>query len=173
MKPLEVFGNKKQVFLQVAKYLQDAGLSNYTKDDRRPWGGFFVIDEKDTMLFLNTFYPEVVDQMDMQTKLSPKILIVEKQMRLSWQYHHRRSELWKLICGQAQIVRSSTNLQSTPAPLVLDKIVTLDRRERHRLIGCEDWGVVAEIWKHTDINNPSDEDDIFRLQDDFGRGHLS
>jgi len=27
----------------------------------------------------------------------------------------------------------------------------------------------AEIWQHTDKNNPSDEDDIIRVQDDFGR----
>jgi hypothetical protein len=29
--------------------------------------------------------------------------------------------------------------------------------------------MVAEIWQHTDPNHPSDEDDIVRLQDDFGR----
>jgi hypothetical protein len=30
-------------------------------------------------------------------------------------------------------------------------------------------GVIAEIWQHTDANHPSDEDDIIRVQDDFGR----
>jgi hypothetical protein len=33
----------------------------------------------------------------------------------------------------------------------------------------DDYAVVAEIWQHTDINNPSDEDDIVRWQDDFER----
>ena len=45
----------------------------------------------------------------------------------------------------------------------------MDKGERHRLIGLEGWGIVAEIWQHTDPENPSDEDDIVRLQDDFGR----
>ena len=27
----------------------------------------------------------------------------------------------------------------------------------------------SEIWQHTDADNPSDEDDIIRVQDDFGR----
>jgi hypothetical protein len=27
----------------------------------------------------------------------------------------------------------------------------------------------AEIWQHTDVNHPSDEEDIIRVQDDFGR----
>ena len=42
-------------------------------------------------------------------------------------------------------------------------------RQRHRLIGLDGWGIVAEIWRHTDAENPSDEDDIVRVQDDFGR----
>jgi hypothetical protein len=51
----------------------------------------------------------------------------------------------------------------------VNEIITLQQGERHRLIGLDSWGIVAEIWKHTDYNNPSDEDDIVRLQDDFGR----
>jgi len=49
-----------------------------------------------------------------------------------------------------------------------DQIV-LEQGERHRLIGLDDYCVVAEIWQHTDANHPSDEDDIIRVQDDFGR----
>ena len=49
-----------------------------------------------------------------------------------------------------------------------DQIV-LQQGERHRLIGLDDYCVVAEIWQHTDVNHPSDEDDIIRVQDDFGR----
>jgi mannose-6-phosphate isomerase len=45
----------------------------------------------------------------------------------------------------------------------------MDKGERHRLIGLDSWRIVAEIWQHTDLENPSDEDDIVRLQDDFGR----
>ncbi|MEZ4983027.1 MAG: hypothetical protein R2769_15875 [Saprospiraceae bacterium] len=47
--------------------------------------------------------------------------------------------------------------------------ITLSTGERHRLIGLENYGVVAEIWQHTDPFNPSNEEDIIRLQDDFGR----
>jgi len=28
---------------------------------------------------------------------------------------------------------------------------------------------VAELWRHLDPQHPSDEEDIVRLQDDFGR----
>lgn len=46
--------------------------------------------------------------------------------------------------------------------------VKLQQGERHRLIGLKDFGIVAEIWQHTD-SVPSDEDDIVRVQDDFKR----
>ena len=47
--------------------------------------------------------------------------------------------------------------------------IILQQGERHRLMGLNDYAVIAEIWIHTDCNHPSDEDDIVRVQDDFGR----
>ena len=46
--------------------------------------------------------------------------------------------------------------------------VRLNQEERHRLIGLSDFGIVAEIWQHTE-RIPSDEEDIVRVQDDFQR----
>jgi mannose-6-phosphate isomerase len=50
----------------------------------------------------------------------------------------------------------------------VDQIV-LQEGERHRLIGLDEASVLAEIWQHTDATHPSDEEDIIRVQDDFGR----
>jgi hypothetical protein len=47
--------------------------------------------------------------------------------------------------------------------------IKLAQGERHRLIGLDTQAIIAEIWQHTDANHPSDEDDIIRVQDDFGR----
>ena len=47
--------------------------------------------------------------------------------------------------------------------------IKLKQGERHRLIGLDEYCLVAEIWQHIDKNNPSNEDDIVRVQDDFGR----
>ena len=47
--------------------------------------------------------------------------------------------------------------------------IKLKQGERHRLIGLDQYCLVAEIWQHTDKNNPSNEEDIVRVQDDFGR----
>ena len=46
--------------------------------------------------------------------------------------------------------------------------IVLDQGERHRLIGLDDYSIVAEVWEHTDKKYPSYEEDITRVQDDFG-----
>jgi len=94
-------------------------------------------------------------------KLSPKILIVKPKARLSWQYHHRRAEIWRVFKGEDK--ENEMKIYSEG-----DQI-KLKQGERHRLIGLEDYCLVAEIWQHTDKNNPSNEEDIVRVQDDFGR----
>jgi mannose-6-phosphate isomerase len=161
---------KDQIFSAIESQLKQANLSIVSSDKTRPWGGFFVIDETNTDLFISIFFPELnLSEIKLGNKLSPKILMVEKNKRLSWQYHHRRAELWKLSGGTAGIITSETDVEGPVQTLTLGEIVKLKQGQRHRLIGLEGWGVIAEIWQHTDDNQPSDENDIVRVQDDFGR----
>ena len=102
-------------------------------------------------------------------KLSPKILIVKPAARLSWQYHNRRAEIWQVYKGSAGIIISDTDIENEMQVFNERDQIVLKQGERHRLIGLNDYSIVAEIWQHTDKNNPSDEDDIIRVQDDFGR----
>ena len=74
-----------------------------------------------------------------------------------------------MIGGEAGVVVSDTDEQTPVKKLELGESVSLNQGERHRLVGLEGWGVLAEIWKHTDPENPSDEEDIVRVEDDFGR----
>lgn len=138
-------------------------------DSNRPWGGFMVIDEEDTEVFLYQFFPQLNKEDLSNAKLSPKILIVAPGKKLSWQYHRRRGEIWKVIGGQAGVVTSMDDKQGDKKVLQTGEVIELKQGERHRLVGLENWVIVAEIWKHSDPNNPSDEDDIIRLEDDFGR----
>ncbi|HRN92423.1 MAG TPA: hypothetical protein PLE75_07945 [Ferruginibacter sp.] len=139
-------------------------------DAGRPWGGFFVIDEADTDRFIQEYFPHLTrEQLGISGKLSPKILLVAPHKRLSWQYHHRRAEIWKVIDGTVAVVTSNDDVERTQQTLQTGDIIELKQGERHRLVGLEQWGVIAEIWRHTDAENPSNEDDIVRVQDDFGR----
>lgn len=139
-------------------------------DNKRPWGGFFVIDESQAQKFANIYFDGLnISELKISGKLSPKILVVAPHQRLSWQYHYRRAEIWRLIDGVAGVIRSQDDVQGQLEVLKKGDTITLQQGERHRLVGLEDWGVIAEIWQHTDMENPSDEDDIVRVQDDFGR----
>lgn len=162
---------KEVVFEKVAAYLHQQQLTIDKQDSTRPWGGFFVLDESQQEKFIACYFPHLTkDELNISGKLSPKILVVAPSKRLSWQYHHRRAEIWKLIGGTAGVVTSNTDEEKDTTHLQVGDIIQLKQGERHRLIGLEaGWGIVAEIWRHTDANNPSDEDDIVRVQDDFGR----
>jgi len=162
---------KELVFETVAEYLHQQGLKIDKQDSTRPWGGFFVLDESQSEKFIATYFPHLTqEELNISGKLSPKILVVAPAKRLSWQYHHRRAEIWKLIGGIAGVVTSDTDEEKETTHLQIGDIIQLKQGERHRLIGLEDgWGIVAEIWRHTDTDNPSDEEDIVRVQDDFGR----
>lgn len=162
--------DKKTIFKSVEKHLIAEGLSIKKMDDTRPWGGFFVIDESSLSRFIELFFPDFSDEnSDRNQPLSPKILLVQPGKRLSWQYHHRRSEIWSIAEGRVGIILSESDEQKSVKTFEKGDQVNIKQGERHRLAGLDEWGVVAEIWKHSDPENPSDEQDIVRLEDDFGR----
>lgn len=161
---------KELIFEHITEYLHHQNIKIAKQDNTRPWGGFFVIEETESEKFINIYFPQLTrEELSISGKLSPKILVVAPQKRLSWQYHHRRAEIWKLIGGTAGVVISDTDEEKETRHLNIGDIIQLQQGERHRLIGLDNWGIVAEIWRHTEAENPSDEDDIVRLQDDFGR----
>lgn len=161
---------KSTVFETVRQNIEGQGFGIVNEDSSRPWGGFFVIDEAQAPKFIETFFPHLslADFAGFE-KLSPKILIVAPNKRLSWQYHFRRAEIWKVIGGTAGVVVSDTDEETAQLELPINSIINLEQGERHRLVGVDEWGIIAEIWQHTDPQNPSDENDIVRVQDDFGR----
>jgi mannose-6-phosphate isomerase len=163
---------KADIFNQIASELSALGFTVSTQDQTRPWGGFFVLEENQAAKFAALYFPQLeMSEIQITNKLSPKILVVAPQKRLSWQYHFRRAEIWKVIAGTTVGVKISDTDEESEEVKTLESgsFIQMDKGERHRLIGLDGWGVVAEIWQHTDPEQPSDEEDIVRLQDDFGR----
>ena len=155
---------------QIKSHIESLGFNVVAHDFERPWGGFLVIDEARSQDFANQFFSGLdVESLRIGGILSPKILIVSPDVRLSWQYHHRRAEIWRVYKGTAGIMRSDTDLPGELEVLHEGNQVRLQQGERHRLVGLASRALVAEIWQHTDPENPSDEEDIVRVSDDFGR----
>ena len=158
------------MFQEIKKEIESYGFNIDSLDFERPWGGFLVIDESQAQDFSNKFFKGLdVNTLKIGGKLSPKILIVKPAARLSWQYHNRRAEIWQVYKGTVGIIRSDSDVENEMEVHHEGDQILLQQGERHRLIGLDDYCIVAEIWQHTDATHPSDEDDIIRVQDDFGR----
>jgi mannose-6-phosphate isomerase len=159
----------KEKYIALQQEIESYGFTVGAKDMMRPWGAFLVIKEEEAQDFANQFFDGIdVDTLRVEGKLSPKILIVKPGARLSWQYHHRRAEIWQVFKGEVGIIRSDDDTEGELVRFGEGQQVRLGQGERHRLVGLENYGIVAEIWQHTD-SVPSDEQDIVRVQDDFRR----
>ena len=154
-------------YTEIREEIQSLGFNVIDSDFNRPWGGFLRIDESQSQDFIHNFIS--VENFKIEGMLSPKILIVKPESRLSWQYHCRRKEIWRVYKNSVGIIRSMDNNQNEMEILREGDIIKFQTEERHRLIGLSNFGVVAEIWIHTDLQNPSNEQDIVRLQDDYFR----
>ncbi len=157
----------EDIFLNTKKLIESFGFNIVGFDFDRPWGGFLLIDESQSKEFISKFISK--EKLQIDDKVSPKILIVNPKSRLSWQYHFRRKEIWRILKNKVGIIRSTDDHENEMEIFKEDDIIHFQKEERHRLIGLSDFGIVAEIWIHTDTDNPSDEDDIVRLQDDYSR----
>lgn len=162
---------KQEVLDKIARELTALSIQIESIDDQRPWGGFFVIDPASTDSFVHEYFPDkdLDDIKKYGEKLSPKILLVQPGEKLSWQYHNRRAEIWRVVDGPIGIVASNTDEEQPLATMQNGEVRQFEPQERHRLVGLDNWGIVAEIWQHTDPNQPSNEEDIVRLSDSYGR----
>ena len=151
----------------IREEIESLGYNVIDHDFNRPWGGFLLIDESQSQDFIHTFISK--ENLKIEGRLSPKILIVNPDSRLSWQFHYRRKEIWRVYKNSVGIVRSRDNNQNEMEILKEGDTITFQIEERHRLVGLSNFGVVAEIWIHTDLKNPSNEQDIVRLEDDYSR----
>ena len=117
---------KELVFENIAEYLHHKKIKISKQDNTRPWGGFFVIDESESEKFIDLYFPHLTkEEISISGKLSPKILVVAPNKRLSWQYHQRRAEIWKLIGGVAGVVTSDTDEEKENKKLQLGDIIQL------------------------------------------------
>ena len=116
-------------------------LYSLTMRDERPWGCFTVLDESDSY--------------------KVKRIEVLPQHRLSYQKHTRSSEHWMIVKGTARATLDGHDVEVMSGGTVDVAIGCAHRIEN---IGS-DTLVFIEIQRGTYLG----EDDIERLQDDYGR----
>jgi mannose-6-phosphate isomerase len=164
----------KQDFLgQVKKkYIEAKGYAVADADEAKPWGAYYKLADEDAGAFIDEYFlGRTVQELGRGGSLSPKFLIFEPGKKLSFQYHHRRAEIWRVISGNLIATITDQDTEGEWKTYAPGKELSYGAEARHRAGAPEggEWVVVAEIWQHTDPENPTDEQDIVRLADDFGR----
>jgi mannose-6-phosphate isomerase len=109
--------------------------------DERPWGNFTVLDDAEDH--------------------KVKRMVVRPGKRLSYQRHERRSEHWFVVQGHARVVVNGSERELTTG-MALDIPVTV----AHRI---ENDGPTDLVFIEVQHGEYFGEDDIVRLEDDFGR----
>ena len=72
--------------------IKGLGFEIIEKDFERPWGGFLVIDERQSQEFTNRFFNGIhIKNLKISGKLSPKILIIKPNSKLSSELADRAS----------------------------------------------------------------------------------
>ncbi len=167
------FSEKSKVVQDIRQSLKSGGYEIVESVDSKPWGAYFRINSDLAGKFIEEFFPGLsLEEAQLgieNAELSPKILLVQQEQRLSWQYHDRRAERWIFLTGGGYH-KSKNNEQGELISAQPGDWVQFEKGERHRLVGSTGiWTVVAEIWQHTDSVNPSNEEDIVRVADDYQR----
>lgn len=168
---IETAQTKSHIVESLRAHLAAQGFEIVEIDSNRHWGAFLRIANHQADRFIQTYFADIPVPENARTgDRSPKFLLVAPHKRLSWQYHDRRAEFWRTLSGTVGVAVSETDQQPADiTQLPQGATISLAQGTRHRLIGLDNWGVIAEIWIHTDPQNPSTESDIYRLQDDYAR----
>lgn len=112
-----------------------------TERDERPWGSFTVLE----------------DAADHKVKR----LDVRPGQRLSYQRHARRGEHWFIVAGEADVT-----LEGVVHHLAAGDAIDIPLGTAHRVASVGTVDLVLVEVQHGDYFG---EDDIERLEDDFGR----
>ena len=110
--------------------------------DKRPWGNFTVLDE--------TAFDHKV-----------KRIVVDPHMRLSYQQHSKRAEHWFIVSGTAIVTLDGIEHEVSEGESIDIKL-----GQAHR---CENRTEKTVVFIEVQHGSYFGEDDIVRLEDDFGR----
>ena len=121
--------------------MSESNADTSPKFDRRPWGTFTVIDEGENF--------------------KVKRIEVLPGKRLSYQKHAQRAEHWVVVQGTAKVTLDDRDIIVTTGQAIDIGIGSAHRVENPG----DDLLVFIEVQRGSYLG----EDDIVRLQDDFGR----
>ena len=89
-----------------------------------------------------------------------KRLYVNPNSKFSLQYHKNRNEYWTVVQGNGHVI-----VGDNERDVAVGDFIFIPRTTSHRLFGGDDGITLIEV----QIGESCSEDDIIRLEDDYGR----
>ena len=114
------------------------------ESDERPWGSFTILDDAEGH--------------------KVKRMVVRPGKRLSYQRHARRSEHWFVVQGRGRAI-----VEGSARELTEGTAIDIPVHSAHRI---ENDGTADLVFIEVQHGDYFGEDDIVRLEDDFGRAPL-
>jgi mannose-6-phosphate isomerase len=111
------------------------------ENSERPWGRYEVLQEADNY--------------------KVKSIHVSPGKRLSYQRHQKRSEHWYITQGNGEVI-----LDGTVQPVSVGSVIQVPQGMLHRISNT---GNIELIFIEVQTGSYFGEDDIERVEDDFGR----
>ena len=106
---------------------------------KKPWGQF--------------------DQFTHNELSTVKVISINANSSLSLQYHKKRSEFWRILSGHPIVTIGEKEIKASPG-----EEFTIAKGEKHRICAKDDSVQFLEI-----SLGDFDEEDIVRLEDNYGR----
>jgi len=116
-------------------------MKKQKKTETRPWGQYEILEDRDLY------------------KL--KEIVVNPGCRLSYQSHHKRSEVWTIVAGNGIVTLEDQALDAYPG-----RCFYIPRESKHR-VECN--GDKPLVFVEVQVGEYFGEDDIIRYEDDYGR----
>jgi mannose-6-phosphate isomerase-like protein (cupin superfamily) len=91
-----------------------------------------------------------------------KKIVVKPQQQPSYQYHHKRSEVWVIVEGVGVVTLDEKTIEITKGD-----IVNIDVLQKHRIKNVSEHDDLVFI--EVQLGTYFGEDDIVRLSDDYKR----
>ncbi|MBI5787725.1 MAG: glycosyltransferase [Candidatus Schekmanbacteria bacterium] len=135
----EFFSGERMVKEYLQLYRKVA--AKHKREDYRPWGHYEVLAD--------------------EPGYKVKRITVLPGKRLSLQYHHRRTEHWVIASGEALVT-----LDDLQVYLKTGEAIDIPREAKHRI---ENPGECPLLFIELQRGDYLGEDDIIRIDDDFGR----
>lgn len=113
----------------------------HLEHDERPWGEYWVLEDA--------------------PNYKVKRIEVKPGGRLSYQYHHKRAEVWTIVQGNGRIT-----LNDEVKDYQVGEVAIIPQGAKHRI---ENPGKEKLIFIEVQHGTYFGEDDIVRIEDDYNR----